>query len=554
MEPTDSSPPRDTSEQNPMPSPNGKTETWVKDFKRIAIDLDLGERLSSKIRETASSIFDFSLQWEEYDKEMELKDKLFMERFVELKKKEERVKLVEERERKVELTEASISQRLSALEEKENECDMKQFLGENVMRAIQEEHGELMRGFHARENELRLLDETIREKSKDLEKKEVDFQLKQHAETREIEHRREFLELKEKQLEEREKLLELKQRQVDERSTNAETCKRSWVESVSTKEGRDSESLIPPGKKQKSITELYHAGEEKNALHIKISSSLASATDSEHTSEAKRREAYGIACIDEPDEDPEPFTCPDPDFNDFNNKISSFALRQIWALYDPIDDMPRYYAQIRGITYKPDLSLRVKWLESVQTTENEVPIPIACGRFIYGKTEKKSQFMFSHKMNPITRGQHVTINPRKGETWALFTDWTETWNCHREQHKPPYKYEFVEVLSEFDSDHGIGVAYLGRVEGFTSVYKHASRHGFVKVMIQADEMLRFSHRVPSIEMTGHEKEGVPAGSFELDPAAIPQAYLKAAKVEEEKIRKMHGTGSVYSLEPILKQL
>lgn len=101
------------------------TKSRVEDFKRIAIDRDLGERLSSKIRETTSSIFEFSLQWKEYDKEMELKEKLLKERFLELKKKEERVRLVEEREMKIELTEASISERLSALEEKDNESDMK---------------------------------------------------------------------------------------------------------------------------------------------------------------------------------------------------------------------------------------------------------------------------------------------------------------------------------------------------------------------------------------------------------------------------------------------
>ncbi|XP_010420622.1 PREDICTED: uncharacterized protein LOC104706140 [Camelina sativa] len=520
MEPADSSPPpRDTSEQNSIPSPNGEPETWVENFKKVATALDLAKRLSSKIRETTS---EFSLQREEYEKEVELKEKLFTERFVELKRREERVKLVEEREIQVELAEASISERSSALEEKENECDMKQFLGDNVMRELKEKHGELMREFDARENELRFLDETISEKSNALEKKEVDFQL--------------FLELKEKKLEEREKKLELKQREVEERSTNAETCKRSRVESVSANKGRDSESLIPPGKKHKSITELYHASEEKKSvLHVKRSSAPASAPESEHTSEAKRREAYEIVCIDETDdEDPEPFTCPDPDFNDFNNEMSSFAVDQIWALYDPIDDMPQYYAQIRRIL--KDMTLRVRWLESVQTTEHEELIPVACGRFKYGKTENKSLLMFSHKMNHITRGKNVTIIPREGETWALFTDWTKAWNSHREQHKPPYKYDFVEVLSEFDSEQGIGVAYLGRVEGFTSVYKLAAQHGIVQIMIGSDEMLRFSHRVPSYKLIGDEEEGVPAGYFELDPAAIPRAYLKATKVEEEKIR------------------
>ncbi|KAK4850613.1 hypothetical protein QYF36_008302 [Acer negundo] len=64
-----------------------------------------------------------------------------------------------------------------------------------------------------------------------------------------------------------------------------------------------------------------------------------------------------------------------------------------------------------------------------------------------------------------------------------------------EEHQPPYRYEFVEVLSYLKSSVGVGVA--------------------------PGEVYRFSHRIPSIRMTGKERDGVPEGSFELDPASLP---------------------------------
>lgn len=44
--------------------------------------------------------------------------------------------------------------------------------------------------------------------------------------------------------------------------------------------------------------------------------------------------------------------------------------------------------------------------------------------------------------------------------------------------------------------------------------------------VPSAELYRFSHRIPSFKMTGHEEGcGVPSGSFELDPAALPGDVL-----------------------------
>ncbi|XP_013583463.1 PREDICTED: uncharacterized protein LOC106292422, partial [Brassica oleracea var. oleracea] len=224
------------------------------------------------------------------------------------------------------------------------------------------------------------------------------------------------------------------------------------------------------------------------------------------------------------DEDPEPYNCLDADFNNFNNTMSSFSVGQVWALYDPLDHMPRLYAKIKKVL-ELEMRVEVTWLESKQKS----PIPIVCGEFKYGERTIKTYLTFSHLMVDHTgkKKSIITINPRKGETWALFRDWK------KQQQKRPYGYDFVQVVSELDSG-GIGVAYLGRVEGFTSVYELAEQNGVLQRMVRCDEMLRFSHRVPSFVLTGDERKGVPAGSFELDPAAIPRDYLEASEVKQEE--------------------
>ena len=185
--------------------------------------------------------------------------------------------------------------------------------------------------------------------------------------------------------------------------------------------------------------------------------------------------------------------------------MSSFAVDQVWALHDPRDDMPRIYAQIRSI-FSSQLSLQVTLLEHVKATKNEKSLlSSACGRFGHGDTEIRSHLMFAHEMDHTKCDKSVIVNPRKGETWALFKDWDISWKSRSDLHEPPYRYDLVEVITEFDDQLGISVAYMGRVEGFEPVLNRVEQHGLIK-FICPGEMQRFSHKVP-------------AGSFKLDPAA-----------------------------------
>ncbi|ESQ54460.1 hypothetical protein EUTSA_v10024735mg [Eutrema salsugineum] len=388
----------------------------------------------------------------------------------------------------------------------------------------------------ARKNELRSLEEAIKEKSAELIRKEANFELKQREEAdkwrEETELRSKALEIKEKTLEKRQKELELKQMELEERS------KQQLIERESRK--RSNLEFEPPMLMVESdVASLTRLAKKQKSQEADLACAPLGKPDpaSKHISEANDGDTKGVVCIDKSDEDPKSLTCPDAKFNDFNKSMSSFAVDQVWALYDSTDDMPRKYAQIKRVFgWESELSLLVTLLEHVNTKKDEKSIRSACGRFEYGDTEIKTHLMFAHEMQHIKCGNDVIVNPRKGETWALFRDWNKSWNSHSDLHEPPYRYDFVEVISEFDDRIGIAVAYMGKVKGFVSVFYHAEQHGLSKIMIPPGEMQRFSHKVASVKLRGEEKEGVPAGSYELNPAATPSYDSVLEEVVDTEIQ------------------
>jgi curved DNA-binding protein CbpA len=225
---------------------------------------------------------------------------------------------------------------------------------------------------------------------------------------------------------------------------------------------------------------------------------------------------------------------PDVEFGDFekDKKENCFAVNQTWAIYDSLDGMPRFYARVKKV-FSPGFKLKITWLEADPDDQGEIDwcegdLPVGCGKFELGDTvETVERPLFSHQMHCIKgsgRSSYL-IYPRKGETWALFKNWDIGWSSDPEKNVP-YKFEFVEVVSEFVDNVGIGVAYLGKVKGFVSLFQQTEQHGIVSFQVPPNELYRFSHRIPSFRMTGGEKEGVPKGSFELDPAALPTDFDK----------------------------
>lgn len=373
------------------------------------------------------------------------------------------------------------------LEDVTSECERKKEEAKLVFESIHEKLCGLEKaekGFDVKQRvemeRLSSLEEAIKVIYAELKRKEERFELKQKEEAdrwrEETELKRKDLEIREKTLEERMKELQLKQMELEERSKqSAETRKRS---NHAVEQDNDAGSLTPAKKHKPEEADLGCA--------------------------SKDGDIGGIVC-----KDPKPLTCPDTKFNGFGKSMSSFAVDQVWALHDPRDDMPRIYAQIRRI-FSSQFSLQVTLLEHVETTKEEKSIlSSACGRFEYGDTEIRSHLLFAHEMDNIKCDKSVIVNPRKGETWALFKDWDISWKSQSDLHEPPYRYDLVEIITEFDDQQGISVAYMGRVEGFESVLNRVEQHGLIKIICPG-EMQRFSHKVSP-------------GSFKLDPAAA-QGY------------------------------
>ncbi|KAF2287933.1 hypothetical protein GH714_003323 [Hevea brasiliensis] len=228
--------------------------------------------------------------------------------------------------------------------------------------------------------------------------------------------------------------------------------------------------------------------------------------------------------------------------NDENSKIGTSKLNsnetlksEIFVCPDPnFNGMPRFYARVKKVL-TPGFKLQITWLEASPDNDAEQlwceeGLPSACGMYENGDTvETVDHPMFSHQMcckNAGRRGTYL-IYPMKGETWALFKDWDIKWSSEPDKHRPPYQFEFVEILTNFTEDLGIGVSYLDKVKGFVSIYQKANCNGVPSFYIRPSELYRFSHRIPSCRMT--------VGKEKLDAEAIG-SHSKSCEHEVQPIK------------------
>lgn len=229
--------------------------------------------------------------------------------------------------------------------------------------------------------------------------------------------------------------------------------------------------------------------------------------------------------------EPAVFECPDPEFSDFDKyrKEESFRAGQIWACYDTEDAMPRFYAYIKKVS--PKFKLQIIWLKPDPVTMDEkkwvdAELPVSCGRYKNGKVDKSEDLLsFSHLVSWEAGQKPRTYNiiPRKGETWAIFKNWSIDWHSRDAEDERKYEYEFVEILSDFDENAGARISHLEKVKGFVCLFRKKEGE---EMVIPGGEKYRFAHMVLSCRMSGDEKKGVPKGSYELDPASLPESTFE----------------------------
>lgn len=220
--------------------------------------------------------------------------------------------------------------------------------------------------------------------------------------------------------------------------------------------------------------------------------------------------------------------CADSEFFDFDQlrDEKQFRANQIWAVYDSQGCMPRFYARITKVSMTPKFMVHFVWLEFDPTNKAEVAwsrghLPVACGHFKVGSSGRaKETNMFCQTISCVKGKTKVTyeIYPRKGEIWALFKGWDIGWSSDAHKHTD-FEYEVVQVVSDFTTSTSIIVMPLVKIKGFTSLFIQSKEA--TPYVIPQDNILRFSHCVPHHSMCGTEREGIPEGALELDPAALP---------------------------------
>ncbi|VFQ89434.1 unnamed protein product [Cuscuta campestris] len=237
-------------------------------------------------------------------------------------------------------------------------------------------------------------------------------------------------------------------------------------------------------------------------------------------------------------------TVPDSDFHDFDKDKTeeSFKPRQIWALYDEEDGMPRLYCLVRQVLSLNPFKIHISYLSSKSDSEFGTVnwlisgFTKSCGHFRAFNSEIVDQVnLFSHLLSgeKAGRGGCVRIFPKRGDVWAVYRNWSPDWN-RTTPDEVRHQYEMVEVLDDYSEETGVSVAPLLKVDGYKTVYKRNSDKDAIR-WIQRREMLCFSHMVPSFFLKGDEggtpTKPMPEGCWDLDPAAIPDVLQSANEHE-----------------------
>ncbi|CAI8597914.1 unnamed protein product [Vicia faba] len=307
-------------------------------------------------------------------------------------------------------------------------------------------------------------------------------------------------------------------------------------------------SMAPGFDARKLLIEKARTEIRKKLEEMKLASEAAAAVNERKKSQADvgqvKGGAYIKAAVNVSDNQlelrktvPVTITVPDSDFHDFDKDRSEpcFKPKQIWALYDEEDGMPRLYCLIREVVSVNPFKINISYLSSKTDSEfGSVNWLVSgftksCGNFRAMTSDVVDQVnIFSHVLSRVKagRGGCVRIYPKCGEIWAVYRNWSTDWN-HLTSNEVRHQYDMVEVLDDYSEELGLCVSPLIKLDGFKTVYKRNADKSAIR-WIPRKEMLRFSHQVPSWLLKGEEASNLPDKCWDLDPAATPDEFLHAA--------------------------
>ena len=113
----------------------------------------------------------------------------------------------------------------------------------------------------------------------------------------------------------------------------------------------------------------------------------------------------------------------------------------------------------------------------------------------------------------------IRIYPKKGDIWALYRDWEPNLGIGKES--ASFKYDMVEVVSDFNADTGVSVACMKKFRRHKTVFVCTGSY----LNIPAEEICRFSYQVPAYKLKGTEAPDLEGSLWELDPASVPSDLI-----------------------------
>ncbi|MCO5553540.1 hypothetical protein L7F22_007062 [Adiantum nelumboides] len=237
----------------------------------------------------------------------------------------------------------------------------------------------------------------------------------------------------------------------------------------------------------------------------------------------------------EEEEESNNITVPDPEFYDFDVDKKNVKAGQVWASYDDVDSLPRFYLKVKEVQSQDPFRVKISWLELQNLSADQLALKKlgflpTCGSCFKTTSSQilDSVDMFSHilKWEKGPKGT-ILIYPRKGDVWALFRNWKPGLRTRKKSLLQ--EYDMVEVLTDFSKQGGVSVVRLEKLPEHKTLFKRLED----RLEIPAAELCRFSYHVPAYLLKESEVPDNVKGCWELDPASVPLTDIFPGSTESK---------------------